>query len=265
MLRSKVLKGLDVGTKCVDLTSNNGDNSRTAKKASKRLRENKVIKKIKAKKRIGRSTVQLWMTKLGFKYSDAVKTFYTDNHEKEEVVRYKNEFVRRYLLEYEPYMLRWIQVPLSELKILYSDNDITVKSEFKEEHKVMKKVKVNMYDRALSMGKTYTDGDKTYVEFHVDSIRDESWTDFHTYVDKAEEKNGGLVANQSYFRKDKGKPVLISFGQDEVIFKQFLLNKKCWYNKDGQFKCRPKDDGSGIMWSEYQSREYGFGFSPFQN
>ena len=54
------------------------------------------------------------------------------------------------------------------------------------------------------------------------------------------------------------------FGQDKVIFKQFLLNKKCWYNKEGQFKCRPKDDGSGIMCSEYQSREYGFGFSEFQ-
>ena len=42
------------------------------------------------------------------------------------------------------------------------------------------------------------------------------------------------------------------------------MNKKCWYNKNGQFKCWPKDDGSGIMCSGYQSREYGFGLTLFQ-
>ena len=48
------------------------------------------------------------MAKLGYSYSKAMKTFYIDDHEKVEIFAYRNAFVRRYLLDYEPYMHLWI-------------------------------------------------------------------------------------------------------------------------------------------------------------
>ena len=51
---------------------------------------------------------------------------------------------------------------------------------------------------------------------------------------------------------------MISFGQDECIFKPFLVNKKAW-NRNGKFCIQSKDDGVGIMVSAFQSREFGFG------
>ena len=54
------------------------------------------------------------------------------------------------------------------------------------------------------------------------------------------------------------KNILILLRQDECIFKQFLVNKKAWsVNKN--FYIQPKDDGTGIMVSAFQSHVFGFG------
>eukprot|EP00957_Ditylum_brightwellii_P172113 13103624-Ditylum_brightwellii.AAC.1 len=45
--------------------------------------------------------------------------------------------------------------------------------------------------------------------------------------------------------------MLLSFGQDECIFKQYLMHKKAWQTKDGWFRIRPKDDGNGVMGKQY--------------
>ena len=39
--------------------------------------------------------------------------------------------------------------------------------------------------------------------------------------------------------------------------------KKAWMSKSGRFRVRPKDDGSGMMISAFQSREFSFGFPLF--
>eukprot|EP00978_Attheya_sp_CCMP212_P029890 scaffold107936_cov28-Attheya_sp.AAC.1 len=101
------------------------------------------------------------------------------------------------------------------------------------------------------------------IEFHVDSIVDNDAKSLHKYIEEATKRNKGMGANQSHFRKDKTRNVLIPFGQDECIFKQFLLRKKAWRSKSGKFKLTPKDDGSGIMVSALESRTFGFGFSEF--
>lgn len=36
------------------------------------------------------------------------------------------------------------------------------------------------------------------------------------------------------------------------------------YNQDGQFKCTPKYDRSGMIVSAFQSRQYGFGYAEFE-
>ena len=56
------------------------------------------------------------------------------------------------------------------------------------------------------------------------------------------------------------KPVII-FGQDETIVKQFILPSKQWCGPNGERAISPKDEGYGIMYSCFQSREFGL----FQN
>jgi hypothetical protein len=111
----------------------------------------------------------------------------------------------------------------------------------------------------------YTDSDKEMIEFHIDSISDDIFSDLHPVIKQAEEANMGLGAQQSWFRHDKKRKILISIGQDECIFKQNILNKKAWQSSDGRFLLRPKDDGHGIMVSAFTSRCFGFGFPTFEN
>ena len=60
------------------------------------------------------------------------------------------------------------------------------------------------------------------IVFHVDSLVDNEAKSLHKYVEAAMKQNKGMGANQSHFRKDKTRKVLIIFGKDECIFKQFL-------------------------------------------
>ena len=63
----------------------------------------------------------------------------------------------------------------------------------------------------------------------------------------------------SVFRSQKKRNTLISFGQDEAIFKQFIHSSMSWTSDSGRKRLSPKDDGSGLMVSAFQSRELGFG------
>ena len=175
------------------------------------------------------------MVRLGFRYREVVKSFYTDTHEKEGNVRYRKEFSHRYLFVYEPYMLRYIQVSVATLaKYLKGKvRVIKVENEARGEHEAAtKKAKIDMYEQAMSVGKAYgLDGDTDgMVEFHVDSIADPQYEELHQLVHEAEVARNGLGCNQSVFREDKDRKILIGFGQDEVINKQFIMNKKAWHN-----------------------------------
>eukprot|EP00957_Ditylum_brightwellii_P003998 304398-Ditylum_brightwellii.AAC.1 len=88
-------------------------------------------------------------------------------------------------------------------------------------------------------------------------------TDLNCFVEDAYKKQSGLGANPSVFRRDKDRKMPRSLGQDECIFKQYLLHQKTWQSKDGHFRIHPKDDDSGLMTSGFQGREFGFGFSCF--
>jgi hypothetical protein len=47
-------------------------------------------------------------------------------------------------------------------------------------------------------------------------------------------------------------------GQDEVIFKQYLMNSQVWTSPDGTTPLVPKDDGKSLMISGFTSRELGY-------
>eukprot|EP00978_Attheya_sp_CCMP212_P012664 scaffold31668_cov55-Attheya_sp.AAC.5 len=105
-----------------------------------------------------------------------------------------------------------------------------------------KYIKQDAVEVMLSRGRAYKDqASCERIEFHVDSIIDAAAEPLHRFVEEAMHNNGGIGAYQSYFRKDKARKS----------------------SKSGHFKLTPKDDGSGIMVSGLQSREFGFGFPLF--
>jgi hypothetical protein len=52
---------------------------------------------------------------------------------------------------------------------------------------------------------------------------------------------------------------LISFGQDESIFRQCIFTGRAWVAPDGTRGLISKDEGQGVMVSAFVSREFGFG------
>jgi len=54
-------------------------------------------------------TVCRWMNRLGFKYDVRRKNFYVDGHERPGTIKYRKDFVKRYLA-YERRAHRWIQI-----------------------------------------------------------------------------------------------------------------------------------------------------------
>jgi len=58
-------------------------------------------------------TIYCWMINvMGFTYCDCQKTYYVDGHEREDVVLYQNQFCKRYLTEYKPRCMCWIQLKI---------------------------------------------------------------------------------------------------------------------------------------------------------
>jgi hypothetical protein len=54
-------------------------------------------------------TVCRWMNRLGFKYDVRKKSYYVDGHERPGTIKYRKDFVTRYL-SYERRAHRWIQI-----------------------------------------------------------------------------------------------------------------------------------------------------------
>ena len=218
-------------------------------------------RKILQKQHVCHSTVRNWMKALGYSYREHVKTFYCDAHERQDTIKYRDEYLKRYLFEYEPYMLRWIQIRMETIEEKFKNNGkyVTIK-EKNELVKGVRKRKIPEYDELLKRGRTYTANGINMIEFHVDSISDD-WcrSKLQNEIDTAMKIHDGLGTGMSWFRKNKKRKPLIDWGQDEAIFKQYISTKNTWTGRNGEFPIRPKDDGSGLMISAMQGRSYGFG------
>jgi uncharacterized protein (DUF608 family) len=53
--------------------------------------------------------------------------------------------------------------------------------------------------------------------------------------------------------------MLVVWGHDECIVKQYTLSKKSWIGTNGETAIVPIDEGCGIMISAFQCRKFGFG------
>ena len=87
------------------------------------------------------------------------------------------------------------------------------------------------------------------VEHHVDDH-----PSFHERMNQI--PFGGKLS----VRLNDGERPLIIFGQDESIFKQYLMKSKAWTCPDGETQMVPKDEGAGIMISAFVSRDFGYGY-----
>ena len=88
-----------------------------------------------------------------------------------------------------------------------------------------------------------------FYEFHID--------DHESFHEKFDEMSFG--GNLSVRKNEKDRPIIM-IGQDEYIYKQFLLVRKQWTLPDGTTAINPKDEGMGIMLSSFVSRDFGYGF-----
>ena len=175
---------------------------------------------------INESTAYRWMCALGYKYSKQQKSYYVDAHEREDVVRYRMKFIQRYLCDYEPYMLRWVQVPLSSIRNIYGNETMMADmSDFLSEDVQIEEIQI--YEALLKQGRTYIDENLgEMIEFHVDVLNHKCFKELKKFTKSGSLSNHGLDGNTSVFRKDKSRKILISLGQDECIFKQFLLHRR---------------------------------------
>ena len=150
---------------------------------------------------------------------------YVDNYESLPNTKYITAFSHRYVCVHEPYMPRWFQISEEELVAdIPSQKSTCVKS----------------------LGCSIPEEKK--IEFHVDSFVLDPC--LKKYISEAESKPGGVGSFQSHFCSDNNRKICISFGQDECIFKQYLIYRKaCIINI--KFRISPKDDGEGIMVSAF--------------
>ena len=170
-------------------------------------------------------TVCLWMNILGYVYGSRRKSYYVDNHETPENVKYRNEFISRYFA-YELRCHRWVSI-----------------TKAKKDEMVME----GKLDPGL--GYPYSKNGVEYVEYHVDD-----------HADFQIEGNRLPYGGSLSVRFPVGQKPLMIFGQDEAIFKQFIFSKGVWILPDGRKQLVPKDDGQGVMISSFISRELGYNY-----
>ena len=84
------------------------------------------------------------------------------------------------------------------------------------------------------------------MEFHVDD---------HSFLHSAsEEMEYGLMGgNLSVGKPELPSKPLMSFGQDESVFNQFLIGNRQWVGPEGQRALLPRTDGLSLMISAFQS------------
>ena len=91
-------------------------------------------------------------------------------------------------------------------------------------------------------------------EFHVDV--------HETFQSKFEDHEYG--GNLS-IHKDPESKMILRFRHDEAIFNIMAFSSRCWSGTHGEQPIIPKDNGKGIMYSCFQSCEFGFGCRKLSN
>ena len=165
---------------------------------------------------------------LGLRYSFNKKTYYTDGHEREDVVDDRNNrFLEEYFdLELKTY--RWVQVIEATAITLELEHD----------------------DFPSKVYYEYSVGDDTYREYHIDT--------HNSLVEFILPENVKYGGNLSHRLPVGSRPIMI-LGQDESTFNQLIFSSRYWQGPKGMSFITPKSTGEILMISGYQAREFGLG------
>ena len=174
------------------------------------------------------STISRYLDCLGYCFDVREKTYYVDGHEREDVVKARVEYIKWYLAN-ERRCYRWVQLKEDEAKSLDAKKIVCLSDAY-------------VYS---------TEDDVTMYEFHVDCAQKQ----LADYVSDELRARGG---NLSVRKPPDDKPLII-LGQDEAVYKQFVLGRRQWVLPGGRRAILPKTEGDGIMVSAYTSRDFGFG------
>ena len=166
---------------------------------------------------------------LGYVYSETKKTYYTDGHEREDVIKNRDyRFLEAYF-EYEQRCHRLIHIKKQDTILLG------------------KKHPTFQVDECY----TFKKDDIEYNEYHMD-----------TYLCLQYEDHRPFEYKISVRKPDNVKPLII-FGQDESTYHQFIFSKKIWKSNTGASYIQPKGMGEILMISAFQSRKTGLGLGHY--
>jgi hypothetical protein len=186
-----------------------------------------------------------WMLEAGFKYERHKKLYYIDRHEDTDVLadrkKYIAEFFDEEILEH-----CWMQLSKRmylQNKSLKSMSALKIKTKIKQERKAKDTADVSATVTKYLDEKAYhyhNEAGKDMVEVHADWL--------YSYEEDEKLPNGipplpKYGGNLSVRKPENVKP-LVTFGQDEAIFRSSQLNDSCWAI-DGQQTLRTKSMGAG--------------------
>ena len=235
------------------------------------------------------STVHRWMKALGYRWVKSTKHFYSDRHEDPVTVAYRTSFCGRYMFDYEPRAHRWIQIDrvdadhLRESKSVpegagfdYTTTDGMEMTEFHVDDNKQFAILLNQQEKfggklsclfiqvpAAQKRKWKEDGWIKHDYGHdYTTINGLQMTEVHAlqfFSKHSQHLKQSMETHNITFSSSVRLP-LIMLGQDEVIFKQFIMNLNEWRGRKGEMPTKPKDEGQGLMGSGVNSREFGYGW-----
>ena len=110
-------------------TEKQGDNNDDNDDEDIFMIEKKVILHHYGLSKICIATVYRWMAAIGIKYGTRKKNYYVDGHEREDVVKSRTTYIKKYFCD-EQRMYRWVQIPMMEFSELVSYYTLTFSSTF---------------------------------------------------------------------------------------------------------------------------------------
>ncbi|CAM9660150.1 unnamed protein product [Ectocarpus sp. 12 AP-2014] len=200
------------------------------------------------------ATTHSWMIALGCKYERATKSFYTDGHEKKDVVVYRGKYidVKRKLALRQPL---WVRVQRDTLT--------------PEELQRLDGIKGPAEDFCAEVYDCVVEG-REWIEFHVDLLRDNGSVDRFDALRAELGPEGGHFSVRfeeaaalpcEHFHtpaKCKCNRKVRHIGQDESVYKTYAREGKEWVVQ-GVRGLRKKTEGPGEMVSAFQDERHGFG------
>ena len=148
-------------------------------------------------KNISYSTVWRWMIHLGYKYDINKKSYYTDGHNRVDVVEYCDKIFNQQYCKYELRSYRWIQIEDTKAKKIEEEN---------------RQFPKNCYY-------TYTKDQTLMREYHIDTH-----PLLPTLLSQPDDAKGGCLS----VRFPAAKKTIMLIGQDESTFHKLVFSCRGW-------------------------------------